>query len=241
MTSLNECDAEPIKILEALEQHLIKAAANLQTSSSLSNKPATKKVNFAGGGGRSPSSAPQKRPCWHRVAALAGRKCPKGTECPFSHDDKIIKEGKQRIEADKNLKDTYDKWLARVKTAGSKSNKSNAAAASKKSLAGASVPTSGKVVLGTFAAVRVGRPSAAPAESFYLSDDKWAAQARAGSSPRLDGNKMSAGATAPRECCSPRAQAQVGKVSAALAAATTITATRPVSYTHLTLPTKRIV
>ena len=51
VTSLNECDAEPIKILEALEQHLIKAAANLQTSSSLSNKPATKKVNFAGGGG----------------------------------------------------------------------------------------------------------------------------------------------------------------------------------------------
>ena len=82
------------------------------------------------------------------------------------------------------------------------------------------MPTSGKVVLGTFAAVRVGRPSAAPAESFYLSDDKWAAQARAGSSPRLDGNNMSAGATAPRECCSPRAQAQVDKVSAALAAAT---------------------
>ena len=101
VTALNDTDAQPIEILESLEKHLVKAAANLQTSSSLSTKPATKKANFAGTGkGAPPSSQGKKLPCFYRVA---GRKCPKGKDCTLSHDGKIIKEFKERMQKDDRL------------------------------------------------------------------------------------------------------------------------------------------
>jgi hypothetical protein len=156
ISALNDADVSPIEILDALESALTAAAATLQASSSLGGKATTKKVvSFAGGAGgdrgraRSRSTSPsrrQKRPCFWRVR---GRTCPKGQDCPFSHDDKEVKDYKAAMGKDPNLKGTYDAWVKRVDER--KEAKANSAASSSgKAKASSSV---GRVTLGSFAAV----------------------------------------------------------------------------------------
>ena len=85
----------------------------------------------------------------HVFGALGGGTCPKGKDCPFSHDDKEVKDYKAAMGKDPNLKGTYDAWVKRVDER--KDAKANSAASSSgKAKASSSV---GRVTLGSFAAV----------------------------------------------------------------------------------------